>query len=87
MLIGQVSICAYLYEPDDQPAAYYPSKACWLFLTSVYTFGKTRDTFWHIHLMFYPIVKKLDATPYREVKSQKSKVKKLFLQLFFSCYY
>ena len=62
MLIGQVSICAYLYEPYDQPAAYYPSKACWLFLTSVYTFGKTRDTFWHIHLMFYPVVKKLDAT-------------------------
>ena len=40
----------------DQPAAYYPSRTCWLFLVSVYTFGKTCDTFWHIHLMFYLIV-------------------------------
>ncbi|WP_181373960.1 hypothetical protein [Nostoc commune] len=56
-----MSICACSCEPDDddQPAAYYPSKTCWLFLVSVYTFGKTRDTFWHIHLMFYPVVKKI----------------------------
>ncbi|MBD2247032.1 hypothetical protein [Nostoc sp. FACHB-888] len=61
MLVDQVSICACPCEPSDQPAAYYPSRTCWLFLVSVYTFGKTRDTFWHIHLMFYLIVKKQDA--------------------------
>ncbi|MEH2245643.1 hypothetical protein [Nostoc sp.] len=38
-----------------------PSKKVWLVLLLVYTFDKTPDTLWHIHLMFYPVVEKPDA--------------------------
>ncbi|MCC5629907.1 hypothetical protein LC613_18425 [Nostoc sphaeroides CHAB 2801] len=42
MLVDLVNICACPYEPYDQPAVYYPSRPCWLFLILVYTLVKIK---------------------------------------------